>query len=98
MPFDNKNLAVAFLPDGRPAPAVLTAEETALFLRLGGNGKAERTLKYWRDQGLLRGVRLGKTLRYRLCDVEAFLDRKTGTENASVGSAGRRSLGQNGRL
>jgi len=85
--------SIPFLPDGRPCPAVLTAEETALFLRLDGDGKTLRALKYWRDTGQLRGVRLGKRVRYRLCDVEAFLDRKAGAENDNVGSHSRRSLG-----
>jgi len=96
MPFENKNkeiLAIAFLPDGRPAPAVLTAAEVAAFLRLDGNGKAERTLKYWRDEGLLKGVRLGRKVRYRLSDVEAFLDHKAGVESDNVGLSSRRSLG-----
>ena len=93
MPFDSKNLVVAFLPDGRPCPAVMTAEEVGDFLRLAGNGKAERTLKYWRDQGLLRGVRLGRKVRYRLSDVEAFLDRKVGAESDNVGLHSRRFLG-----
>lgn len=83
--------SIPFLPDGRPAPAVLTAEETALFLRLDGNGKTLRALKYWRDTGQLRGVRLGKRVRYRLCDVEAFLDRKTQAESSSIGQTSRRS-------
>ena len=70
--------SISFLPDGRPAPAVLTAEEVAQFLRLNGNG--DRALKFWRDAGLLRGIRLGRTLRYRLSDVEAFLDKKAERE------------------
>jgi hypothetical protein len=78
-----ENASIPFLPSGKPAPAVLTAAEVAEFLRL--DGKAERTLKYWRDMGLLRGVRLGKTLRYRLCDVEAFLAAKVGAESSSIG-------------
>lgn len=91
---DNTHYAsISFLPDGRPAPAVLTAAEVAEFLRLDGTG--QRALKFWRDTGLLRGVRLGKTLRYRLCDVEAFLDRKTQAESSSIGLTGRRSLVQN---
>jgi len=85
-----QTFSVAFMPDGRPAPAVMTADETAAFLRL--DGKGERTLKYWRDIGLLHGVRLGKTLRYRLCDVESFLAKKV-AESDSIGCHSRHSLG-----
>jgi len=70
-------VSVAFLPDGRPAPLVLTAAETIQLLRLGGNNP-ERTLKYWRDEGQLQGVRLGRKVRYRLVDVQEFLARKVG--------------------
>ncbi|MCJ7777766.1 MAG: hypothetical protein MUP16_05580, partial [Sedimentisphaerales bacterium] len=56
-----QTFSVSFMPDGRPAPAVMTSVEVIEFLRL--DGKGDRTLKYWRDIGLLRGVRLGKTLR-----------------------------------
>ena len=66
---------VLFLPDGRPAPAVLTAEEAVELLRLD-NGDPLRTLKFYRDEGLLTGVRIGRKMRYRLCDVENFLARK----------------------
>ena len=68
---------VMFLPSGRPAPAVLTAEETAELLRLD-NGDPMRTLKYFRDEGQLVGIRLGRKVRYRLIDVENFLAKKAG--------------------
>jgi len=67
---------VVFLPDGRPAPAILTAEEAISFLRLDGPHPA-RTLKYWRDQGRLTGVRLGKRVRYPLAEVMRFVAQKT---------------------
>ena len=92
MPFESKNkdiLAVAFLPDGRPCPAVMTADEVGQFLRLDGEHPG-RCLKYWRDTGLLRGVRLGKTLRYRLVDVLDFLDCKTGAEATTSCQGSRR--------
>jgi hypothetical protein len=65
---------IVFLPSGRPAPAVLTAEETAELLRLDGN--SQRALKYWRDIGELIGIRLGRKVRYRLSDVLDFLNKK----------------------
>jgi len=84
--------SIPFLPDGRPCPAVLTADELISLLRLDGEHPG-RCLKFWRDMGLLRGVRLGKTLRYRLADVLDFLDRKA-AEKDNVGLSSRRSLVQ----
>lgn len=85
--------SIPFLPEGRPAPAVMTAEEAAAFLRLDDNGKAERCLKYWRDTGQLRGVRLGRRVRYRLEDIQTFLAAKAGAENGSIGLHSKHSLG-----
>jgi hypothetical protein len=69
-----QRISIPYMPDGRPAPAVMTADEVAAFLRLDGN--AIRTLKYWRDQGVLRGVRMGRKIRYPLGEVMRFIDRK----------------------
>lgn len=66
-----------FMPSGKPAPAVLTAEEAVEFLRLDGKNPL-RTLKYWRDEGELVGFRLGKRVRYRLEDVLSFVAKKAG--------------------
>ncbi len=72
-----KLVPIAFLPSGKPAPVLLTSEETIEMLRLDGNSP-ERTLKFYRDEGLLRGVRIGRKMRYRLCDVQLFLAKKAG--------------------
>lgn len=66
---------VAFMPDGRPAPAVLTAEEAIELLRLDGPNPA-RTLKYYRDNNELVGFRIGRKVRYPLNEVMLFLARK----------------------
>jgi hypothetical protein len=66
---------IHFMPNGKPCPTVLTAEETADILRLD-NGDPMRTLKYFRDEGELVGFRLGRKVRYRLVDVLAFLAKK----------------------
>ena len=68
-------ISIIFLPSGKPAPAVLTAVEAAEFLRLDGK-HPERTLKYWRDEGELMGIQLGRRIRYRLEDVMSFLAKK----------------------
>lgn len=68
---------IAFMPSGKPAPVVLTSEELIELLRLDGNNPL-RTLKFYRDEGLLRGVQIGRKTRYRLCDVLLFLAKKAG--------------------
>jgi hypothetical protein len=62
------------MPDGRPAPAVLTSAEVIEFLRLNGNG--ERTLKFYRDEGKIVGIRIGRKVRYPLDEVLKFLAEK----------------------
>lgn len=68
--------SVVFLPDGRPAPAVLTSDETIELLRLSAQTGA-RTLKYYRDEGQLKGIRIGRKVRYPLSEVMRFLAEKT---------------------
>lgn len=72
---DNELLSVVFMPNGRPAPAVMTADEVAELLRLDGPSP-ERTLKYYRDQGELTGFRIGRKVRYPLAEVMVFLAQK----------------------
>lgn len=84
---DTQYASIPFLPSGQPAPAVMTGAEVAEFLRL--DGKAERTLKYWRDEGELVGVRIGRKVRYPLDEVLRFLGEKV---------ARSRSNGQTGRM
>jgi len=71
---NNSVILPVYLPSGRPAPVVLTGEEAAELLRLEGDG--QRTLKFYRDEGQLKGFRLGRRLRYRLIDVIGFLQKK----------------------
>ena len=68
--------SIPFMPSGRPAPVVLTVDETIELLRLDGE-HPERTLKFYRDEGLLKGVRLGRKMRYPLDEVMRFLSEKT---------------------
>ena len=78
----NNLIQIPYLPSGKPCPLVLTAEETAELLRLDGNGL--RTLKFYRDEGELRGFRLGRKVRYRLSDVLDFLNKKAQKTVASA--------------
>ena len=79
---------IPFMPDGKPAPAVLTGEEAAAFLRLDGTG--QRALKYWRDQGELTGIRIGRKVRYSLNEVMRFIAEKE-AKNKSNGLESQRS-------
>ena len=74
---ENRNTEMGFMPDGTPAPSVLTAEEVVVFLRLNCTGIKDplASLRYYRERGLLRGVKIGLKLRYRLADLLEFLDR-----------------------
>ena len=74
---ENRNPEVGIMPGGAPAPSVLTAEEAVVFLRLDQMGIKDplMSLRYYREQGLLRGVKIGLKLRYRLADLLEFLDR-----------------------
>ena len=57
---NNNNLincfGCCFMPDGKPAPELLTEQEAIRFLRLDVDGPKDpsATLKYYRDEGLLR--------------------------------------------
>lgn len=67
---------VVYMPDGRPAPLVLTAEEAATLLRIESADPSE-TLRNYRKEGRLRGTQIGKSVRYTLPEVAAFLKRQT---------------------
>ncbi len=60
-------------------PDLLTADEAIRFLRLDVNGpvKPELSLRRYRELGLLRGVKVGRHMRYLKSELLAFLQRKT---------------------
>ena len=67
---------IVYFPDGRPVPEVLTEQEAILFLRLDDGPKhPEQTLQYYRSEGLLKGVRIGRKLRYTKTEMLRFLER-----------------------
>jgi len=68
---------VVFFPDGRPVPEILTEQEAIEFLRLDVDGPKhpEQTLQYYRTEGLLKGVQIGKRLRYTKTELIQFVDR-----------------------
>ncbi len=80
----------AILPDGNggftPCPELHTEDEAIRYLRLDIDGphNPNGTLKYYRDQGVLRAVRIGRNLRYPRKEldlmVEKLLDRNRGLQ------------------
>lgn len=62
-----------------PCPDLLTEEEAIRYLRLDiiDVENPEDTLRRYRKQGLVRGTQVGKCVRYRRSELEAFLDRIT---------------------
>lgn len=74
-------------PDGKlvelcpamPCPELLTEEEAIRYLRLDiiDVENPEDTLRRYRKQGLVRGTQVGKCVRYRRMELEAFLARIT---------------------
>lgn len=75
---DSTPIRLAILPGDppEPCPELLTAEEAIRYLRLDVDGpeKPELTLRHYREKGLLRGCRVGRWLRYRRVDLDAFLE------------------------
>ena len=76
----NSLIQIPYLPSGKPCPFVLTGDEVIELLQLDGNNP-ERTLKFYRDEGQLKGFRLGRRVRYRLEDVIKFLQQKAAEES-----------------
>jgi hypothetical protein len=67
---------VVFFPDGRPVPEVLSEQDAIEFLRLDDGPKhPEVTLQYYRSEGLLKGVKIGRKLRYTKTEMLRFLER-----------------------
>ncbi len=56
---------------------ILTEAEAIHWLRLDVKGpkNPSGTLKFYRDRGLLRGVRIGRQFRYPITELEKFVAR-----------------------
>lgn len=69
------------LPGDPPTmcPELLTAEEAGRYLRLDQIGvtRPERTLRRYRELGLLRGTQVSKRVFYRRAELDRLLDRLT---------------------
>ena len=70
----------AVLPDGTggfvPCPELLTENEAIRYLRLDINGPQNPagTLKYYRDRGFLKAVRIGRNLRYPRKSLDGMVE------------------------
>ena len=62
-----------FMPDGSIMPELLTEQETIVFLRLEQEKNASRTLKYYRDKGQLKGVKIGTNFLYPKQELFNFI-------------------------
>ena len=70
-------IPTAYMPNGSPAPYVLTAEEAVRFLRLDTNGTKfpEASLDHYQREGLLHPITIGKCRKYPLSELLRFIDR-----------------------
>ena len=62
------------MPDGQPAPFVLTAEDAARFLRIKAKD-VKSSLRTLRKKGL-RSILVGGQIRFPLPEVVAFVERE----------------------
>jgi len=77
MKTDNNNyITTIYFPNGRPVPEVLIEQEALGFLRLDeGSNHPKTTLQYYRSEGLLKGIKIGRKLRYTKTEMLRFLER-----------------------
>lgn len=62
-----------YMPDGSIMPELLTEQEAIVFLRLDAEKNAPRTLKYYRDKGHLRGLKIGTNFLYPKQELLDFI-------------------------
>ena len=62
-----------YMPDGSIMPELLTEREAILFLRLDNEKNPSRTLKYYRDKGQLRGLKIGTNFLYPKQELLDFI-------------------------
>ena len=70
---------IIFMPNGQPAPLLMTENEAIKFLRIDTVDikHPNATLRRYRDCGLLRTVQISKTALYPLAELQKFIARKT---------------------
>ena len=65
-----------YMPDGRPAPILMTESEVIQMLRLEecGASRPEYAMQRLRDSGRLKSIRISRKSAYRLSDVLNYLE------------------------
>ena len=74
---NNYNTTLHFMPDGSVMPMLLTEQEAIVFLRLENEKNPARTLKYYRDKGQLKGVKIGTNFLYPKKEILSFIETAT---------------------
>ena len=71
------SISTVYMPDGIPAPYIMTADEAIRFLRIDTNGTKhpDATLQYYINEGLLVPITIGKCRKYPLPELLSFIDR-----------------------
>lgn len=69
----NIHINTVYMPDGSIMPELLTEQEAILFLRLDTENNSTRSLKYYRDKGQLRAVKIGTNLLYPKQELFDFI-------------------------
>lgn len=72
--FENTYFGTYYMPNGSIMPELLTEEEAIVFLRLDKENNPARTLKYYRDKGRLRGVKIGTNFLYPKSELLKFVE------------------------
>jgi hypothetical protein len=70
----NIHIDTLYMPDGSVMPELLTEQEAIVWLRLETENNPSRTLKYYRDKGQLRGVKIGSNLLYPKQELLSFIE------------------------
>lgn len=80
------NYPVCFLPDGSPAPYIMTEEEAIKFLRIDTNQTKhpEMTIQHYINQGLLIPVTIGKYRKYPLTELVKFIERLSDKKHEDI--------------
>ncbi len=65
-----------YMPDGTPAPFVMTEEEPIKFLRIDTNKtkRPEMTIQFYINKQLLTPIKIGKFRKYPLSELLKFIE------------------------
>lgn len=80
------NMGPVYMPDGSIMPELLIEQEVVIFLRLDTENNPKRTLKYYRDKGQLRAVKIGTNLLYPKQELLNFIQVATDWFNRNKNS------------